>query len=120
MRQTAAQLKLFFSDFGLPAYARADIPDDVELPYIAYDLVEPTWDQQANMSCQVYYPKGMLEELLTKADEIAAVIGHGIEITLTDGYLMLYRTGQNGKQNDEWSESIYIPLLMNAYHQPGV
>ena len=119
MRQTAAQLKLFFGGFGIPAYARSDIPDEVDLPYIAYELVEPTWDVQANMSCQIYYPKGMLEELLTKADEVAAAIGHGIEITLTNGYLMLYRSAQNEKQNDEWSESIYIPLLINAYHLPG-
>lgn len=121
MKAAAAQLKLFFSGFGLPAYARDDVPDEVPLPYIAYDLVEPRWDQLGNMSCQVYYKKKSLEELLDKADEIVAEIGEGLEITLSSGYLMLY-VGQPAQQkmSDEYTESIYISLLINGYHQPGV
>lgn len=120
MKAAAAQLKLFFSGFGLPAYARENVPDEVTLPYIAYDLAEPRWDQQGNMSCQVYYPKKNLEDLLGKADEICSAIGEGLEITLTNGYLMLYPGHPlQQKMNDEYTESIYISLLINGYHQPG-
>ena len=120
MKAQAAQLKLFFSGFSLPAYARQSIPDTVTLPYIAYDLIEPRWDQQANMSCQVYYPKEQLEELLTKADEIKAAIGQGKQITLTNGYLMIYLDNvQDQTLTDEYSQSAYISLIINAYHLPG-
>lgn len=121
MKAQAAQLKLFFSGFSLPAYARQSIPDTVTLPYIAYDLIEPRWDQQANMSCQVYYPKDQLEELLTKADEIKAAIGHGLQITLSEGYIMLYLASLQDQQvSDEMTDSMIISLLINSYHQPGV
>ena len=121
MKQVAAQLKLFFSEFGLPAYTRMNVPDEVELPYIAYDLIDPRWDQQGNMNCQVYYPKNQVDALLTKADEIKAAIGYGIQITLSDGYIMLYLGTPQGQQvTDEMTDSVLIPILINSYHQPGV
>lgn len=121
MKQVAAKLKLFFSGFGLPAYTRMNVPDEVELPYIAYDLIEPRWDRQANLNCQVYYPKNRVDELLTKADEIKAAIGYGLQITMPEGYIMLYLGELQGQQvTDEVSDSVIISLLINAYHQPGI
>ena len=120
MKETAAKLKLFFSSFSIPAYARQSIPDEVELPYIAFELAEPRWNQQGNMSCQVYYPKNQLEQLLTKTDEVMAAIGEGIEITMSEGYLMLYLAEQQAQiMSDDWSQSAYISLLINSYHLPG-
>lgn len=120
MKQLAAKLKLFFSGFGLPAYARQSIPDEVSLPYIAYDLINPRWDQQANMTCQIYYQKNQLEELLTKADEVLAAIGEGLQITMPEGYLMLYLAEQQAQMiSDDWTQSAYISLLINSYNTPG-
>ena len=120
MRDVTAKLKLFFSEFDLPAYARNDIPDKVTLPYIAYDIVEPRWDVPANASCQVYYPKKNLADLLEKADEILAAVGLGLKIILPGGYLMIYLGDIQGNQiSDTYSESIYITFTINAYHLPG-
>lgn len=120
LKTTAAKLKLFFSGFGLPAYARQSVPDEVNLPYIAYDLIEPRWDRQANLSCQVYYPKQQLEQLLTKADEVMAAIGEGIQIDMPHGYLMLYLADQQAQiMNDDWTQSAYLSLLVNSYNTPG-
>lgn len=120
MKQTAATLKQFFSGFGLPAYARQSIPDEVNLPYIAYDLTEPRWNEQGNLSCQVYYPKNQLADLLTKADAIMAEIGEGIRLEMTGGYLVLYLASQQAQTiSDEWTHSAYISLLINSYHKPG-
>lgn len=118
MKEIAINLKSFFSEFGIPAYVRTNVPQGVDLPYIAYDLVEPRWDTQANMSCQVYYPKNQLEGLLTKADQILAAIGEGLKITMPGGYLYLY-LDLKSHMTDDYSESIYIALVMNAYHLPG-
>lgn len=120
MKETAAKLKLFFSGFGIPAYARQSVPEEVELPYIAYDLVEPRWDQQMNMSCQVYYPKNQLESLLDTADAVMAAIGEGKKIIMPGGYLVIYLAEQQAQtMTDEMTQSVYISLLVNAYHTPG-
>ena len=120
MKEVAAKLKLFFSGFGLPAYTRHNVPDEVEIPYIAYDLVIPRWNYQANMNCQVYYPKDHVEELLTKADEIKATIGHGLQITMPEGYIMLYLGDIQGQQmTDTETDSVIISMLINVFNQPG-
>ena len=120
MLNTAAKLKAFFSGFGLPAYTLASVPTEVELPYIAYRLIEPEWNKQADTYCQVYYPKNQLEELLTKTDQIAAAIGTGIKITMPGGYLVLYPSQPFSQiMADEHTQSAYISLIINAYHMPG-
>ena len=119
MKETAAKLKLFFSGFGLPAYTLRSVPETVTLPYIVYSIVEPRWDVPASFYAQVHYPKNMLEDLLTKADEIIAEIGEGHEITLPNGYLMIYHDNQRSITGDDEVQSAYIPLILRAYKQPG-
>lgn len=120
MLNTAALMKQFFGGFGLPAYTLASVPDDVELPYITYMLVEPEWNQQTNGYCQVWYPPNHLAELLGKADAIVGEIGLIKKLAFTGGYLVL-RTDTPAVQimSDEDSQSAYINLVINAYHMPG-
>ena len=122
MLNTAATLKTFFSGFDLPAYTLDSVPDDVTLPYITFPLTEPEWNEQASFYCQVWYPKRRLTELLTKADQIVAAIGEMKEFELADskGYLVLYpSTPLIQILSDDYSQSAYIMLSINAYHLPG-
>ena len=120
MMETAAKLKLFFSGFGLKAYLPQSVPEDELPPYITYDLTEPNWAAQGNTYCQIWYPKGHMAELLAKADEIMASIGEGVQIITPAGYIMLYLAQQQGQLlTDEWTNSVYIGLLINSYQVPG-
>ena len=120
MLNTAAKLKMFFSGFGLPAYTLQSIPDDVQLPYITYPLTEPEWDKQETFYCQVWYPKNRLEDLITKADQIMAAIGTMKKIKKPGGYLVMYPGTPNIQiYSDEYSQSAYISLILNAYQLPG-
>ena len=120
MLNTAAKLKMFFSGFDLPAYTTDSVPETVELPYITYPLIEPEWNEQASFHCQVWYPKRQLEALLRKADEITGALGESKKITLTEGYLVIYpSTPLIQIRSDDYSQSAYILLSLNAYHMPG-
>ena len=120
MLNTAAKLKAFFSGFGIPAYTLDSVPDDVELPYITYPLTEPEWNQKATFYCQVWYRKKNLEALITKADQIVAAIGNGKIIPMDGGYLVIWpETPLMQVLTDEYSQSAYINLSINAYHMPG-
>ena len=113
-------LKTFFSQFGIPAYTLNSVPDNVSLPYITYPLTEPEWNEQSNFYCQVWYPKNHLSELLTKADLIQEAIGEGVTIPMTGGYLAIYPSTPNMQTlTDDYSQSVYINLAINAYHMPG-
>ena len=48
MKQTAKTLKEFVGGFGIPAYATNSVPDDVDLPYLTYPIVEPEWSKKAS------------------------------------------------------------------------
>ena len=120
MLNTAAKLKMFFSGFGIPAYTLESVPQNVELPYITYPLIEPEWNEQASFYCQVWYPRNKLEALLTKADQIVAAIGEGKKIDMPGGYLVIYpSTPLLQTMTDDYSQSVYIMLTLNAYHLPG-
>lgn len=120
MKEMAAKLKEFFAGFGLKAYLPQNVPEEELPPYITYNLTEPAWDAQSNTYCQIWYPKGRMAELLAKADEIMAAIKAGVKITTETGYLMIYlATPQAQTLTDEWTNSVYIGLLINSYHMPG-
>lgn len=120
MINTAKTLKTFFGGFDLPAYTLESVPDEVELPYITYPLTEPEWNEQASFYCQVWYPKKKLENLLTKADQIVAAIGTGKIFEQQGGYVVIYpSTPLIQILTDEYSQSAYINLSINAYHLPG-
>ena len=120
MLNTASTLKTFYSSFDLPAYTLESVPDEVELPYITFPLTEPEWNRQSDTYCQVWYPKNRLGDLLTKADQIVAAIGEMKQFDQTGGYVVLYpSTPLIQILTDEYSQSAYINLLINAYHMPG-
>lgn len=90
MISTATALYNFFSGFDLPAYNESTIPDDAELPYIVYQLVEPEWSEKTIMYVRVYYRnKTSNFEALQKADEIAGAVGVGIRLDCQGGYVVL-------------------------------
>lgn len=120
MLETAKTLKTFFSSFDLPAYTLESVPEDVQLPYITYPLTEPEWSEQASFYAQVWYPKKRLADLLAKADEITAAIGTMKEFEQDGGYIVLYpSTPLIQILSDDYSQSAYITLSINAYHMPG-
>ena len=120
MYQTAVALKEFFSGFGLPAYTVDSVPEDVELPYIAYSLAEPEWNQKATLYAQVWDRSKGNALISQKADEIAGAIGEGRRITLDGGWLVIWpETPLIQLMVDGDYRSAYINLSINAYHLPG-
>lgn len=91
MKQTMEALKAFFSSFGLPAYLSGNIPDNVKMPYITYDLVEPEPLSTATMNASVWYRSTGTTEVALKADEIKAAIGNGRDIQTESGVIHLFR-----------------------------
>ena len=121
MRQTADALVKFLKSFDLPVYARETVPEDQQLPYITFPLVEPEWNQKATFYIQGWYRTTDYSDLLAKCDEIIGEIGTGITIGDESGYIVIYPETPlvqiivNGD-----IRSFYINLSLNAYHMPGV
>lgn len=121
MYQAAAALKTFFSGFGLPAYQVSTVPEDVQLPYIAYSIASPEWNQKASMYVQVWDRSTSNAGIIRKADQITQAIGWEKKIPLDGGYLVIWpETPLIQIQVDGDFRYAYINLSVNAYHLPGV
>lgn len=122
MMETASALKVFVGGFALPAYASNTVPDDVQLPYLTYPLVEPEWNQKATFYIQGWYRSTSWEDVLKKADEIVKEIGTGVTISTENGFLVIYPETPliQTMVEDNDIRSFYINLSINSYHMPGV
>lgn len=121
MYQAAAALKTFFSEFDLPAYQVGTVPDDVKLPYIAYSLSVPEWNQKASMYVQVWDRTTSNTLIMQVADQITQAIGQGLKIELAGGYLIIWPESPLIQiMPDGDFRSAYINLSINTYHNPGV
>ena len=122
MYRAAAALKTFFSGFGLPAYTVDSVPEDVQLPYIAYSLSAPEWNQKASMYVQVWDRTKSNAGIISKADQITAAIGSGGKlIAYEGGYLVIWpETPLVQIMTDGDFRSAYINLSVSNYNIPGV
>ena len=121
MYKAAAALKTFFSGFGVPAYAEDSVPDETELPYIAYSQNIPGWSRKASMFVKVWDRTTSNARIMQIADQITAAIGECKTITHEGGYLVLWpETPKVQIQVDGDVRYAYINLSANYYNMPGV
>lgn len=89
MTETATALYSFFSGFGIPAYLSDNIPDNVVMPYITYDLVDPPPLSREMLNASVWYRDSSVMAVSAKADEIKAAIGTGRSLKTASGSVIL-------------------------------
>ena len=117
MTNTAQALYQFWSSFGLPAFTVGTVPDEAEVPYITYSLVETEPLQPLTHYAQVWYRSTSNAALLAKTDEIMAVLKPGVSIPCTGGYVSL-RGATVSLVTDMNPENryAYINMQINCFH----
>lgn len=91
MTNTARVLYEFFSGFDIPAYVQDTIPDNAQMPYITYELMEPEPLSYSLMHANVWYKDTSYNAVSAKCDEIKAAIGRGMTIPTGNGFIALFR-----------------------------
>ena len=96
-----AALYRFFSGFGMTAYASASVPDDVEFPYLTYDLVTSAWESDpVSLTVNLWYYTESEAEPNAKARDISEALGMGGRVLPCDGgYIWL-------KRGSPWCQSL--------------
>ena len=87
-----AALQAFFEQF-LPSYAASAVPDDVEMPYLTYELITSAWDEgSVGMTVNLWYYTTSESEPIAQAREISKALGlGGVQIPCDDGSIWLTR-----------------------------
>lgn len=121
MYQQAVALTDFFNSFGYPAYMESSVPQDVEMPYIAFSFSEPEWDQKASMFVRVWDRTRSNERIMQIADTIIGAIGRKKQLPIEGGYVVIWPDNPNAQiQVDGDFRYAYINLSINSYHMPGI
>lgn len=95
MTNFAKALQQFFEGFGLPVYAKDDVPDGAQLPYITYELVAPAPLARAKMRAWIWHrAEGRVEALGVLDDLESALSEGGVAIGYDGGCGYLNRDGE--------------------------
>lgn len=95
-----AALQAFFEQF-LPSYAASAVPDDVEFPYLTYELITSAWDEgEVGLTVNLWYYTTSEAAPNAKVREISSAIGmSGILVPCDDGAIWF-------KRGSPWAQSL--------------
>lgn len=87
-----AALQAFFEQF-LPAYAASAVPEDVEFPYLTYELITSAWEEgEVGLTVNLWYYTTSEAIPNTMARLISNVIGvGGVQVPCDGGTIWLTR-----------------------------
>lgn len=96
-----AALQAFFERF-LPSYAASAVPNDVEFPYLTYELITGAWEEgEVGITVNLWYYTTSEAAPNAKAREMSAAIGMGGVQVPCDGGAIWFKRGS------PWCQSLY-------------
>ena len=95
----AAAIYQFWASFGLPAYEENSVPDTSTFPYITYQLVTDSFENEVILTGSIWYRDTSWLSVNTKAEEISQDIGLGGKLIDCDGGKIWLKRGSPFAQN---------------------
>lgn len=121
MKEIAKALNTFWNQFGVPAYAEGNVPDDVALPYIVFPIIQPNWRSQMVYQPQIWDRSSSFETITGIIDQVSNAIGEGLELELDNnkGYVFLFRENNFAQftpadTDDEFVHVVTLTLTIHA------
>lgn len=121
MTEATRALYQFYAGFGLPAYADGFVPDEAELPYITFSVVESGLSGKTSHYARVWYVGKDNSLPIGKATEIVAAIGEGLRLMTEHGLVVIYpetpliQLQVVETETDRDISFAYINLSINTY-----
>lgn len=94
-----ARIHSFWSSFGLTAYEENAVPTEASFPYLTYQLVVDSFDNEVSMTASLWDNSTSWAYLTVKSNEIAQTIGRGGIILNCDGGSIWIKKGVPFIQN---------------------
>lgn len=95
----AAAIYQFWASFGLSAYEENSVPDTSTFPYITYQLVTDSFENEVILTGSIWYRDTSWLSVNAKAEEISQAIGWGGKLIDCDGGKIWLKRGSPFAQN---------------------
>ena len=111
----AAAIYQFWNEFDLTAYEENTIPEDARFPYITYQLVTDSFENEVSATASLWYRSDGWMSINAKTEEISDFIGIGGKFVKCDGGRIWIKRGipfaQNmGDESDDLIKRKYLNL----------
>ena len=116
----AAAIYNFWNSFDIPAYEENTVPEDAKFPYITYQFVTDSFDNDVQMTASIWYRGSSWVEANAKAEEISQTIGRGGILLKCDGGKIWIKRGipfaQNmGDESDNLIKRKYLNITAEFF-----
>ena len=78
-------LTAFWNSFNIPAYDVNSVPDDAQTPYLTFEVVTDSFDNEVAVTNSLWYKSTSWKDITQKADLIGETIGRGGKLISYDG-----------------------------------
>lgn len=107
-------LHTFWSEFGLKAYDETTVPDNAQLPYITYNVVDDSLDRPVSLHGSLWYRDTNWNAIDSKKKEIAEFLEGFVTYKLDNGWVWIVQGSPFAQRmeepNDEQIRRIYINI----------
>lgn len=112
----AAAINKFWNSFSLMAYEENSVPDDAEFPYITYQLVTDSFDNETLLTASIWYRGTSWVNANAKAEEISQTISRGGIFLRCDGGKIWLKRGtpfsqSMGDDTDDLIKRKYLNVI---------
>lgn len=105
----------FWSNYGIPAYDEATVPNKAVMPYITYSVATGSMDDTIGLTATIWYRSTSWKDITEKVEEIAADVGLGGKlIKIDNGYAWLRRGStfsQRIQSPDDMVRAYYLQIM---------
>lgn len=96
-------LHAFWSGFGLKAYDENSVPDNVQFPYITYEVATDEFGRDVALSASLWYRSSSWSDITAKEQEISDFITRGGRMIAFQGGAMWIQ------KSSPWSQRLEEP-----------
>ncbi len=116
----AAAINKFWNSFGLMAYEENSVPDDAEFPYITYQLVTDSFDNETLLTASIWYRGTSWVNANAKAEEISQTMGRSGTLLVCDGGKIWLKRGtpfsqSMGDDTDDAIKRKYLNVIAEYF-----
>lgn len=110
----AQSLNSFWNSFGIPAYDENTVPEEIEMPYITYEISTDSLGNTLSLAASLWYRTTSWTAINQKADEIAKDLEtERLPIQIDNGYVWIKKGSPFAQRMSEPDDAMVRRMLLN-------
>lgn len=106
-------IKSLWSSFGIPAYDEYTVPDNAEMPYITFNVVDDKLDRPVVLHGSLWYRSTSWSDIEAKKKEIADYLEGFVTLKLDNGWLWVVQGSPFAQRMNDPDDDMIRRMYIN-------